>query len=54
LYRDDYEVTTPETRIVEVAAMMIFKDVRRVFVVSDGTLVGVLLRKDIVNMVIRG
>lgn len=54
LYRDDYEVTTPETRVVEVAAMMIFKDVRRVFVVSDGTLVGVLLRKDIVNMVIRG
>jgi mannitol/fructose-specific phosphotransferase system IIA component (Ntr-type)/CBS domain-containing protein len=54
LFRDDYEVTTPETRVVEVAAMMIFKDVRRVFVVSDGTLVGVLLRKDIVNMVIRG
>ncbi|MEW6051341.1 MAG: CBS domain-containing protein [Candidatus Zixiibacteriota bacterium] len=54
LYRDDYEVTSPETRIVEVAAMMIFKDVRRVFVVSGDMLVGVLLRKDIVSMVIRG
>lgn len=54
LYRDDYEVTTPETRIVEVAAMMIFKNVRRVFVVSNDVLVGVLLRKDIVNMIIRG
>jgi len=54
LYRTDYEVTTPETRIVEVAAMMIFKDVRRVFVSEKGRLVGVLLRKDIVNMVIRG
>lgn len=55
LYRDEYEVTTPNTRIVEVAAMMIFKDIRRVFVTSeDNTLVGVLLRKDIVNMVIRG
>lgn len=54
LYRDDYEVTTPETRIVEVAAMMIFKNVRRVFVVSGDVLVGVLLRKDIVNMIIRG
>ncbi|MBI5267227.1 MAG: PTS sugar transporter subunit IIA [candidate division Zixibacteria bacterium] len=54
LYRTDYEVTTPETRIVEVAAMMIFKDVRRVFVSQKGKLVGVLLRKDIVNMVIRG
>ncbi len=54
LYRTDYEVTTPETRVVEVAAVMIFKDVRRVFVVSDGQLVGVMLRKDIVNMVIRG
>ncbi|MDZ4723582.1 MAG: CBS domain-containing protein [candidate division Zixibacteria bacterium] len=54
LYRKEYEVTTPETRIVEVAAMMIFKDVRRVFVTENDNLVGVLLRKDIVNMIIRG
>ena len=54
LYRDDFEVTTPETRIVEVAAMMIFKDIRRVFVTANANLVGVLLRKDIVNMIIRG
>ncbi len=54
LYRDDYETTSPDTRIVEVAAMMIFKDVRRVFVVNGEQLVGVLLRKDIVNMIIRG
>ncbi|MEA1980625.1 MAG: CBS domain-containing protein [candidate division Zixibacteria bacterium] len=54
LFRDNYEVTSPETRIVEVAAMMIFKDIRRVFVTDNDNLVGVLLRKDIVNMVIRG
>ncbi len=54
LYRDDYEVTTPDTRIVEVAAIMIFKDIRRVFVVDNELLVGVLLRKDIVSMIIRG
>jgi len=54
LYREDYEVTSPETRIVEVAAMMIFKDISRVFVTSGDNLVGVLLRKDIVNMIIRG
>jgi mannitol/fructose-specific phosphotransferase system IIA component (Ntr-type)/CBS domain-containing protein len=54
LYRSDYEVCLPETRVVEVAAMMIFKDVRRVFVVQGDCLMGVLLRKDIVNMVIRG
>lgn len=54
LYREDYEVTTPETRIVEVAAIMIFKDIRRVYVTSGDNLVGVLLRKDIVNMIIRG
>lgn len=54
LFRQDFEVTSPDTRIVEVAAMMIFKDIRRVFVVSDEKLVGVLLRKDIVNMIIRG
>lgn len=54
LYRDDFETSTPETRIVEVAAMMIFKDIRRVFVTDNDHLVGVLLRKDIVNMIIRG
>jgi PTS system nitrogen regulatory IIA component len=54
LYRDDVEVVTPDTRMVEVAAMMIFKDIRRVFVTVDDLLVGILLRKDIVNMIIRG
>ncbi len=54
LYSDDYEVTTPNTRIVEVAAMMIFKNTQRVFVTEGSRLVGVLFRKDIVNMVIRG
>ncbi len=53
LFREDFEITTPETRIVEVAAMMIFKDLRRVFVTEDGRLKGVLLRKDIVSMIIR-
>lgn len=50
----DHEMTTLDTKIVEVAALMIFKDLRRVFVVSEGKLVGILLRKDIVNMIIRG
>jgi len=54
LYREDFETTTPETRIVEVAAMMIFKDFTRVFVTENDNLVGILLRKDIVNMIIRG
>jgi len=54
LYRTDFEVVTPDSRIVEVAAMMIFKDCRRVFVTVDDVLVGILLRKDIVNMIIRG
>jgi mannitol/fructose-specific phosphotransferase system IIA component (Ntr-type) len=54
LFRDEFEVVSPETKIVEVAALMIFKDIRRVFVTADNRLVGVLLRKDIVNMVIRG
>jgi PTS system fructose-specific IIA component/PTS system nitrogen regulatory IIA component len=54
LFREEFEVTTPDTRIVEVAAMMIFKDLKRVFVVDNDNLAGVLLRKDIVNMIIRG
>ncbi len=55
LFKTDHELTTLDTKIVEVAALMIFKDLRRVFVVADdGRLIGVLLRKDIVNMIIRG
>jgi PTS system fructose-specific IIA component/PTS system nitrogen regulatory IIA component len=54
LYVTDHEVVTRDTKIVEVAAMMLFKDLRRVFVVEGTKLVGILLRKDIVNMIIRG
>ncbi|MCX6835232.1 MAG: CBS domain-containing protein [candidate division Zixibacteria bacterium] len=54
LHRQDFEVVTPETKLIEVAALMIFKDIRRVFVCDQDKLVGVLLRKDIVSMVIRG
>lgn len=54
LYVTNHEVVHPDTKIVEVAAMMLFKDLRRVFVVEDDRLIGILLRKDIVNMIIRG
>jgi PTS system nitrogen regulatory IIA component len=54
LYNADHEVTTLDTKIIEVAAMMIFKNLRRVFVIENEKLVGILLRKDIVNMIIRG
>jgi len=54
LYTKDYEETAPETRLVEVAAMMIFKDLRRVYVTRNGKLVGILLRKQIVSSIIRG
>ncbi|MCK5124873.1 MAG: PTS sugar transporter subunit IIA [candidate division Zixibacteria bacterium] len=54
LFATDHEVVTKETKIVEVAAMMLFKDLRRVFVVEGTRLTGILLRKDIVNMIIRG
>jgi mannitol/fructose-specific phosphotransferase system IIA component (Ntr-type) len=55
LFKTDHETATMETRLVEVAALMIFKDLTRVYVVrEDGKLAGVLMRKDIVNMIIRG
>jgi PTS system nitrogen regulatory IIA component len=54
LYTQDHEIATLHTTLVEVAAMMIFKDLRRVFVTEGSRLVGILLRKDIVNMIIRG
>jgi mannitol/fructose-specific phosphotransferase system IIA component (Ntr-type)/predicted transcriptional regulator len=54
LYTKDHEIVGRETKIVEVAAMMLFKDLKRVFVVEEGKLLGILLRKDIVHMIIRG
>ncbi len=54
LFTTDHEVVTRETKIVEVAAMMLFKDLRRVYVTDGDKLAGILLRKDIVHMIIRG
>jgi CBS domain-containing protein len=47
--------TTEDTPIVEVAAMMMFRNIRRVPVINDeGHLLGMVLRSDIVSKVIRG
>jgi mannitol/fructose-specific phosphotransferase system IIA component (Ntr-type)/predicted transcriptional regulator len=54
LYKTDHEMVARDAKIVEVAAMMLFKDLRRVFVTENDKLVGILLRKDIVHMIIRG
>ena len=40
--------------IVEVAAQMLFRNIRRVPVVKDEKMVGIVLRRDIVSKVIRG
>jgi len=54
IYHPEFEVVAMNTPIVEVAAMMIFKDLRRVFVTEENRLVGILLRKDLVTNIIRG
>jgi mannitol/fructose-specific phosphotransferase system IIA component (Ntr-type)/CBS domain-containing protein len=54
LYKTDHVTTSMETKLVDAAALMIYKDLRRIFVTRDGKLVGILVRKDIVNMIIRG
>ncbi len=46
--------TTEDTPIVEVAAQMLFRNVRRVPVVHGEKMVGIILRRDIVSKVIRG
>jgi PTS system nitrogen regulatory IIA component len=54
LYKTDHVIASMDTSLVEVAAQMIFRDLRRVFVTKDNKLIGLLVRKDIVNMIIRG
>ncbi|MEW5701305.1 MAG: CBS domain-containing protein [Candidatus Zixiibacteriota bacterium] len=47
--------TTEDTPIVEAAAQMLFRNIRRIPVVEgDNKLVGIILRRDIVSKVIRG
>jgi PTS system nitrogen regulatory IIA component len=46
--------TTEDTPIVEVAAQMLFRKIRRVPVVDGEKLIGIVLRRDIVSKVIRG
>lgn len=46
--------TTEDTPIVEVAAQMLFRNVRRVPVVDNEKLIGMVLRRDIISKVIRG
>lgn len=47
-------ITTEDTPIVEVAAQMLFRNLRRVPVVQNEKMVGIILRQDIVSKVIRG
>jgi CBS domain-containing protein len=48
------ETITECTSVVETAALMLFKDLRRVPVVKDGRLAGVITISDIVSKIIRG
>jgi CBS domain-containing protein len=47
-------IVDEDKTVVELAALMLFKNIRRVMVATDGELVGLIMRSDIVNRVIRG
>ncbi|MEE9552838.1 MAG: PTS sugar transporter subunit IIA [candidate division Zixibacteria bacterium] len=50
----DIVTTTEITQVVEVAALMLFKNVDRVIVLRDEKIVGIVSRSDIVSKIIRG
>ncbi|HSG98504.1 MAG TPA: CBS domain-containing protein [candidate division Zixibacteria bacterium] len=55
IFQEDFETVHPEASIVRAAARMVAQDSRRMYVVDDDNrLLGVLHRKDIVNMILRG
>jgi len=55
IFQDDHITVAPNDNIVPVSAVMVKDDLRRVYVVDEGAgPVGVLHRKDIVNMILRG
>jgi len=54
LMDDNIETVSEETSVVETAALMLFKDLRRVPIVKSGKLVGVITISDIVSKIIRG
>lgn len=55
IFQEDFETVHPDASIVRAAARMVSQDSRRMYVVDDDNrLLGVLHRKDIVNMILRG
>ncbi|MBD3234533.1 MAG: CBS domain-containing protein [candidate division Zixibacteria bacterium] len=44
----------PESSITEVVALMLFKGARRVAVVEDGRLIGIISARDIIDKIVRG
>jgi len=55
IFQDDHIYAAPNDNIVPVSAIMVKDDLLRVYVVDDETKpIGVLHRKDIVNMILRG
>jgi len=50
----EFETTTEDSPVVELAAMMLFKDLRIVPVLRDEKLIGVVVTSDLVSKIIRG
>jgi CBS domain-containing protein len=48
------ETVTEDTSVVETAALMLFKDLRRAPIIKNDKLVGVITISDIVSKIIRG
>jgi len=47
-------IVDEDKTVVELAALMLHKNIRRVMVAADGELIGLIMRSDIVSRVIRG
>ena len=52
IYKSEYTAVSVDTPIIEIAFLVTRKNVRRIFVVDEKKLIGIIMRRDIITQVL--